>query len=42
MEKGEGQGQRKRREMDCGGDGMDDVGEGRRRVFNWAVLSLAL
>lgn len=24
----------KRREMDCGGDGMEDVGEGRGRVFN--------
>lgn len=21
-------------EMDCGGDGMEDVGEGRGRVFN--------
>jgi len=32
---GERQGIRERRgEMDCGGDGMEDVGEGRGRVFN--------
>lgn len=42
MEKGEGEEQRKGREMDRGGVGMEDVGEGRGRVFNWTAFSLTL